>query len=169
MFNGEIVVSPVYRDGIVFLQLWRQSQATPFDLLATGSRRIRCGSAKSRAAGPSPVYYRGLLYALMDNGVLVSLDGKTGKEICRQRLGGACNSSLITGGGRINLSHNGGKTFVVKAGRGFELPGTNSLGQRITASPAVSGNEFLYRTGSHVYSILKKQLQRKLNPPWVLR
>jgi hypothetical protein len=30
---------------------------------------------------------------------------------------------------------------------------TNRLGERITASPAVSGNELFYRTDSHVYCI----------------
>src|SRR5450759_2920953 len=58
--------------------------------------------------------------------------------------------------GRIYLSDNEGKTFVVKAGREFELLGTNSLGERITASPAVSGNELFYRTDSHVYCISEK-------------
>ena len=57
------------------------------------------------------------------------------------------------GDGRIYLSNNEGTTFVVKAGREFELVGTNSLGERITASPAVSGNELFYRTDSHVYCI----------------
>ena len=92
-------------------------------------------------------------YALMDNGVLVRLDGKTGKEIYRTRLGGACNSSPIAGGGHVYLSDTDGTTFVVKAGREFESLATNSLGERITASPAVSGDELFYRTDSHVYCI----------------
>ena len=89
----------------------------------------------------------------MDNGVLVCLDGKTGKEHYRQRLGGACNSSPVASDGRIYLSNNEGATFVVKAGREFELLATNELGERITASPAVSGDELFYRTDSHLYCI----------------
>jgi outer membrane protein assembly factor BamB len=89
----------------------------------------------------------------MDNGVLACFDGKTGQEVYRQRLGGACNSSPIAGDGRIYVSNNEGTTFVVKAGREFELLHTNSLGERITASPAVSGNQLFYRTDSHVYCI----------------
>jgi outer membrane protein assembly factor BamB len=89
----------------------------------------------------------------MDSGVLVCLDGKTGKELYRQRLGGACNSSPIASEGRIYLSNNEGQTFVVKAGREFELLGTNSLGERITASPAVAGSDLYYRTDSHLYCI----------------
>ena len=63
---------------------------------------------------PSLLYYRGLLYALMDNGVLVCLDGKTGEEKYRQRLGGDCNSTPVASDGRIYASNNDGTTFVVR-------------------------------------------------------
>jgi hypothetical protein len=46
-----------------------------------------------------------------------------------------------------------GETFVVKAGAKFELLATNELGERITASPAISGNTVIYRTDSHLYCI----------------
>jgi hypothetical protein len=51
------------------------------------------------------------------------------------------------------VSDNDGATFVVKAGPGFELLSTNELGERLTASPAISGYELFYRTDSHVYCI----------------
>jgi outer membrane protein assembly factor BamB len=86
--------------------------------------------------------------------VLVCIDGKTGKEVYRKRLGGSdCNSSPIASDGQIYLSDNEGTTFVVKAGPEFELLATNSLGERITASPAISGNKLFYRTDSHVFCI----------------
>ena len=85
--------------------------------------------------------------------VLVCLDGKTGKQHYRQRLGGDCNSSPIASDGRIYVSNNEGKTFVVRAGTKFELLETNDLGERITASPAISGNDLIYRTDSHLYCI----------------
>jgi outer membrane protein assembly factor BamB len=66
----------------------------------------------------------------------------------------------VASDGRIYFSNNDGKTFVVKAGREFELLGTNSLGERITASPAISGNALLYRTDSHLYSIGKDSSTR---------
>jgi outer membrane protein assembly factor BamB len=153
-FNGEIIVSPVYGDGMVFLQLWRQSPIHAIRL--TGNRQPPeplWVSEKPGPQEPSPLYYHGLLYAWMDNGVLVCLDGKTGKEIYRKRLGGAANSSPIASDGRIYLSDNDGVTYVVKAGSEFALLATNQLGERITASPAVSGNRLIYRTDSHLYCI----------------
>ncbi len=153
-FNGEIIVSPIYGDGMVFLQLWRQSPIHAIRLTGNGQPpELVWISEKPGPQEPSLLYYQGLLYALMDNGVLVCLDGKTGKEFYRKRLGGACNSSPIASDGRVYLSDTEGTTFVVKAGREFQLLRTNSLGERITASPAVSGNELFYRTDSHVYCI----------------
>ena len=89
----------------------------------------------------------------MDNGVLVCLDGKTGEELYRERLGGACNSSPVVSDGRIYLSDNDGKTFVVKAGKQSKVLETNPLGERITASPAITGNCLIYRTDSLLFCI----------------
>jgi outer membrane protein assembly factor BamB len=153
-FNGEIIVSPVYGDGIVFLQLWRQSLIHAVRLAANGQPpELVWVSEKPGPQEPSPLYYQGLLYVLMDNGVLVCFDGKNGKELYRRRLGGACNSSPIASGGLIYLSDIEGATFVVKAGRDFDLLATNNLGERISSSPAVAGNELFYRTDSHLYCI----------------
>jgi outer membrane protein assembly factor BamB len=160
-FNGEIIVSPVYGDGMVFLQLWRQSPIHAIRLAGNGKLPERVWvSEKPGPQEPSPLYYRGLLYSLMDNGILVCLDGMTVKEVYRKRLGAASNSSPIAGGGRIYLSDIEGSTYVVKAGRDFELLATNSLGERITASPAISGNELFYRTDSRVYCVKEDRAAR---------
>jgi outer membrane protein assembly factor BamB len=155
-YNGEIISSPAYCDGMVFLQLWRESNIHAIRLTAKGKPPEAVWVSKK----PGPVessllYYRGLLYALMDNGFLVCLDGKTCEELYRERLGAACNSSPIASDGHVFLSDNDGKTFVVKAGREFKLLATNSLGERITASPAITGNRLIYRTDSHLYCIGK--------------
>lgn len=153
-YNGEIIVSPVYGDGMVFLQLWRQSHIHAIRLTGDGKPPAPLWiSKKPGPQEPSLLYYRALLYALMDNGVLVCLDGKTGEEYYRERLGGACNSSPVAGDGRIYVSDNDGVTYVIQAGKKFELLGTNRLGERITASPAISGNDLIYRTDSHLYCI----------------
>jgi outer membrane protein assembly factor BamB len=113
----------------------------------------------SKKPGPvesSLLSYRGLVYAWMDNGVLVCLDGKTGDELYRERLGAASNSSPVASDGHIFLNDHDGKTFVVKAGREFKVLETNQLGERITASSAITGNWLIYRTDSHLYCIGSK-------------
>jgi outer membrane protein assembly factor BamB len=156
-FNGEIIVSPVVGDGMVFTQLWRLSPIHAIRLQGNKQPPEPLWiSDKPGGVEPSLLYYRGCLYALMDNGVLVCFDALTGKEHYRRRLGGDCNSSPIASGGRVYFSNNDGTTFVVQAGKKFELLATNELGERITASPAISGNELIYRTDSHLYCISQK-------------
>lgn len=99
------------------------------------------------------MYYRGVVYAMMDDGILVALDGKTGKEHYRERLKGTFNSSPVAGNGHVYASNNDGVTFVVKAGMEFEVVSTNALGERITASPAITGDVMIYRTDSHLYCV----------------
>ncbi len=157
-FNGEVISSPVHRDGMVFLQLWRQCPIHAIRL--TGNKQPPQPLWISKNFGPiepSLLFYRGLLYAWMDNGILMCLDGQTGADVYRERLGGNCNSTPIASDGRIYLSNNDGKTFVVKAGTKFELLATNDLGERITASPAVSGSDVIYRTDSHLYCLGEKK------------
>jgi outer membrane protein assembly factor BamB len=155
-YNGEIISSPVYGDGLVFLQLWRESKIHAIRLRGDGKPPETVWVSKR----PGPVeasllFYRGLVYALMDNGVLVCLDGKTGEEHYRERLGVACNSSPIAGDGHVYVSDNDGTTFVVRAGKECKVVATNRLGERITASPAITGNWLIYRTDSHLYCIGK--------------
>jgi outer membrane protein assembly factor BamB len=153
-FNGEIIVSPVYGDGMVFLQLWRQSQIHAIRLRP--NRQPPEVAWVSNALGPqepSLLYYGGMLYALKDNGVLIGFDARTGEEKYREPLGGECNSSPIASDGHIYVSNIRGQTFVIRAGPEFEVLATNDLGERITASPAISGNALIYRTDSHLYCI----------------
>lgn len=144
-FNGEIISSPVYGNGVVFLQLWRQSPIHAFRLNGEGKApESLWGSNTPGSIEPSLLYYRGQLYSLMDNGVLGCLDGETGTERYRERLSGNCNSSPIACDGRIYLSNNDDRTFLVRAGPAFELLATNELGERITATPAISGDSLIY-------------------------
>ena len=128
-YNGEIIVSPVFGDGMVFTQLWRQSPIHAIRLNGGGMPPETLWISKNFGpVEPSLLYYRGLLYSLLDNGVLICLDGKTGAEQYRERLGGNCNSTPVAADGRIYLSNNDGRTFVVRAGTTFELLATNDLG-----------------------------------------
>lgn len=152
-FNGEIVVSPVFGAGVIFTQLWRQSPIHALRLNADGSYTPLWVSDKPGPQEPSLLYYQGLLYALMDNGVIVCSDALTGSEVYRKRIGGSCNSSPIAVNGHIYFSNNDGQTFVVRAGRQYELVATNDLGERITASSAIAGRQLFYRTDSHLFCI----------------
>jgi outer membrane protein assembly factor BamB len=153
-YNGEIIVSPVHTDGVVFTQLWRQSPIHAIRLRPDGMPPESLWTTeKPGPQEPSLLAYRGMLYALLDNGVLICLDGATGREAYRQRLGGDCNASPVASDGQVYLSNNQGLTFVVAAGPRYELLATNDLAERITASPALTAGRMILRTDSTLWCL----------------
>ena len=159
-YNGEIISSPVEHEGVVYLQLWRQSPIHAIRLHPDGAPPTNLWvSEHPGPVEPSLLVYQGHVYSWMDNGVLACLDARTGVERYRQRLGGEANSSPVAAAGRIYLSNTAGQTFVVRAGPKFELLSTNDLDERITATPALLGDHLLLRTDSHLWLLGKKRGQ----------
>ena len=153
-YNGEIISSPVYDNGLVYLQLWRDTSIRAIRLRGQGKEPETVWVSKKPGPVESSILvYRGLVYALMDNGVLVCLDGTTGEEVYRERLGRAGNSSPVACDGKVYVSDTDGKTHVVQAGKTFKVLAVNPLGERISASPAISGNRMIYRTDSRVFCL----------------
>jgi outer membrane protein assembly factor BamB len=93
------------------------------------------------------------LYVHSEAGVLTCYDAKTGKTVYRKRLDGKFFASSIAGDGRVYLSNDAGTTYVLRAGRRFEVLARNPLNDETLASPAVAGNDLLLRTAKHLYCI----------------
>lgn len=80
-YNGEIISSPVFADGILYVQLWRETRIQALRLKGDGQApEFVWASSKPGPVESSILYYRGSIYSWMDNGVLVCLDAKTGEE-----------------------------------------------------------------------------------------
>jgi outer membrane protein assembly factor BamB len=104
----------------------------------------------------SPVLYKDVLYVCKNNGVFIAFDAKTGERLYQQRLGSgttAFTASLIAADGKIYFSSEDGDVHVVKAGRTFELLGTNPLGGITMATPAVSEGMLYFRTSQRLIAI----------------
>lgn len=108
---------------------------------------------------PTPLAYDGLLYVLANNGVFDAYDLQTGAEVYRQRLpdvGSGFSASPVAADGRIYLSSEDGDVVVVKAGREFAHIATNSMGDLIMATPAISDGTLYIRTTSALVAIGRK-------------
>jgi len=109
---------------------------------------------------PTPLAYRGILYVLANNGVFDTYDISTGKEIYRQRLplvGSGYSASPVAADGKIYLSSEDGEMLVVEAGPTFKHIATNSMGETLMATPALSEG-VMYVRGSHtLFAIGKKR------------
>jgi outer membrane protein assembly factor BamB len=109
---------------------------------------------------PTPLLYRGLLYVLNNNGLFDCYDWKTGEEIYRQRLpvvGSGFSASPIAADGKIYLSNEDGDMLVIAAGRKFELLGTNSIGELVMATPALSEGVMYVRSAQSLLAVGRKK------------
>lgn len=103
----------------------------------------------------TPIVYEGLLYALTDNGILSAYDPATGERIYQQRVAGGAgfSASPVAANGRLYLASEDGDVHVIKAGRSYELLGTNPMGEPLMATPAISGNTIFIRMLSSIVAI----------------
>jgi outer membrane protein assembly factor BamB len=96
---------------------------------------------------------------LANNGVFDAYDLKTGAEIYRQRLpyvGSGYSASPVAADGKIYLSSEDGEMLVVSAGREFTHVGTNTMGELLMATPALSNGVMFVRGTDHLFAIGRK-------------
>jgi outer membrane protein assembly factor BamB len=166
--TSEIAVpTPIVADGLVIatsgympakpIYAIRASAAGTITL--TGSESANAQVAWSRSRGgsyiPTPLAYRGVLYLLSVNGVLSAYDLKTGAPVYEVRLanrGGAYSASPVAADGHLYIASEDGEVFVVKAGRSYELVATNSVGELLMATPAITERMLIVRGLNHVFA-----------------
>lgn len=109
---------------------------------------------------PTPLSYRGILYVLANNGLFDAYNLKTGEEVYRQRLplvGSGFSASPIAADGKIYLSNEDGEILVLAAGNKFSLLATNSMGELLMATPALSEGVMYVRSAQSLFAIGRKQ------------
>jgi outer membrane protein assembly factor BamB len=108
---------------------------------------------------PTPLVYDGILYVLANNGVFDAYELETGKDIYRQRLepvGSGFSASPVAADTRLYLTSEDGDIIVVAAGREFKKLGSNSIGELVMATPALSDGVMYVRGVSTLVAIGKK-------------
>jgi outer membrane protein assembly factor BamB len=108
---------------------------------------------------PTPLVYDGVLYVLANNGLLDAYDLRTGDEIYRQRLplvGSGFSASPVAADGKLYLSNEDGEMLVVAAGRKFEHLATNSMGELLMATPALSEGVMYVRSSQSLFAVGQK-------------
>jgi outer membrane protein assembly factor BamB len=109
---------------------------------------------------PTPLIYKGVLYVLANNGLFDAYDLKTGNEIYRQRLpnvGSGFSASPIASDDKIYLSNEDGEILVIAAGEKFNHIATNSIGELLMATPALSDGVMYVRSAESLLAIGRKQ------------
>ena len=102
--------------------------------------------AKDRVYVPSMLIREGYLYGVLDAGVAICWDCKTGKAVWRGRLSGNFSASPVMIGDHIFATNENGQTSVFRAdSRKLEIVATNQLGDHAMATPTICGGRIYFR------------------------
>ncbi len=161
-FDGEYtsrsVGSIASGGGLVFATFGSGSQGSQGTALrpkAQGAPEVAFNLGKADGLGyvPTPLFYEGRLYLMVDSGILTCLDAATGQRIYRERVGGNFFASPIVADGKILAMSREGELVVLKAGDQFEILGRSKFGEGASATPAVANNRLYLRTDSNLICV----------------
>ena len=96
---------------------------------------------------------------LANNGTFDAYNLKTGDELYRQRLpviGSGFSASPVAADGKIYLSNEDGEIVVVAAGDKFSHIATNTMGELLMATPALSDGVMYVRSSESLFAIGKR-------------
>jgi outer membrane protein assembly factor BamB len=164
--------TPIFGDG-VFVVASGRAPERPLYVVRPGSRgdlTLPQGATQSSAIVwsrtgrgsymPTPIIYGGLLYVLANNGVLDAYNLRTGDEVYRQRLpviGSGFSASPVAADGKIYLSNEDGEILVIGAGATFRHIATNSMGELLMATPALSEGVMYVRSSASLFAVGRKR------------
>jgi outer membrane protein assembly factor BamB len=160
--------TPIYGGGLVVVASGRGPERPIFVVRpgARGDLTLPDGATSSEAIVwsrtgrgsymPTPLIYKGILYVLANNGVFDAYELSTGKELYRERLpniGSGFSASPVAADDKIYLSSEDGDVIVVAAGPVYKHLGTNSMGELLMATPALSEGVMYVRSAASLFAI----------------
>jgi outer membrane protein assembly factor BamB len=163
--------TPVYSDGVFVVASGRAPERPIFVIRAgargdltlkpseTSNTHVVWSRVNRGSYMPTPLIYGGIVYVLANNGVFDAYALQTGEEIYRQRLthlGSGFSASPVAADGKIYLSSEDGEMLVIAAGREFKQIATNSMGELLMATPALSNGVMYVRSAASVFAISRK-------------
>jgi outer membrane protein assembly factor BamB len=164
--------TPIFTDDM-FVVVSGRGPERPIFVVRAGARAdltLPEGKANSEAIAwsrtgrgsymPTPLVYNGILYVLANNGLLDAYNLRSGEEVYRQRLplvGSGFSASPVASDGKLYLSNEDGEILVIAAGEKFTHVATNSMGELLMATPALSDGVMYVRTSASLFAIGRKQ------------
>ena len=160
--------TPIAADGLIVVTSGRAPERPLFvirpgakgDLTPAPNQTTSQGVAWSRPGRgsymPTPLAYNGLLYLLANNGVFDAYTLKTGDEVYRQRVshaGSGFSASPVAADGKIYVAGEDGDIMVIAAGPRFRTIATNSMGEPLMATPALSDGVMYVRSANSLFAI----------------
>ncbi|HET9320984.1 MAG TPA: PQQ-binding-like beta-propeller repeat protein [Bryobacteraceae bacterium] len=103
---------------------------------------------------PSPLYYNGRIYTVLNGGIVFSRVAKTGELVYSGRTGamGYYYSSPVAADNKIYLASEEGVVVVLDGGEELKVLARNKLNGQILATPAIVDGKIYVRTEDYLYA-----------------
>ena len=154
------IASAVVHNGIVVAPYARMESVTAVKVGGSGDVTASHVAWTMKGNGsdvPTPTAADGRVYILNDKGTLSCLNIETGTEIWSgqpEKNRNGFSASPILADGKIYITREDGKTFVLAQGNEFKVLAGNELdGTQTVASPVFVDGKILIRTDTHLYCI----------------
>ena len=159
----EVIPTPVVGHGFVFASSGRSGPTLAIrpggsgDVTAT---HVAWKQVKGSPFVPSPLLYGDELYVINDmQSIVTAYEAQSGNLLWQGRLGEPINegfsASPVGVDGKVFFTNDQGETFVIKAGKTFELLHVNRMNERMLASPAMVDGTWYFRTHGHLMAVGK--------------
>jgi outer membrane protein assembly factor BamB len=120
------------------------------------SNGVKWTARKANVNNPSPLLYDGLIYLVSGRGGELSCyEAPTGKLVYKEKIPkvGACWATPWICNGKVCFYDEKGVTQIVKAGRTFELIGTNSIDDKFWPSVAITDHAYIFKGAKKIWCI----------------
>ena len=108
---------------------------------------------------PSSIVYGDTHYTLLDRGIMMAYDARTGAEVYERRritAGTLFSASPWAYNDKLFALSEDGDTFVIQAGPEFSVLGRNTLDEMTLSTPAIARDSLIIRTATKLYRIAEE-------------
>ncbi len=112
-------------------------------------------ASRGAAYVPSPIVEGQYLIVVSDSGIASCFNTVDGKRLWMERLGGGHSASIVSAEGLVYFTSDRGVTTVLRPGPKFDVIARNNLGEKISASPAISQGQVFLRSDNNLFCIGK--------------
>lgn len=102
---------------------------------------------------PSPIAVGELLFLFGDRGVVSCVDLNTGEQHWRARAGSGFSGSPVANSTHVYCMDQDGIVSVIEASKSYNRVSANELGEPSRSTPAIAGDQILFRTEKHLIAL----------------
>lgn len=162
-----LVTSPVAVPGLIIVPSAKNGPVLAIDPNSKGdvteSKTARLWTRKDNTPDvSSPLVVDGIVYLCREQGIMLTLDAKTGEQIYSERIHNHRHrSSPVYADGKVYCIARDGVVSILKAGRKFEVIKEIKMDEDISASPAISNGRIYIRSFQNLWCIGSNQVAGK--------